>query len=189
MNPPPPPPPPPPDTPGIYPGPTWLGLFKPQWPRPRPPAPPAIGVPRVFAVGNIALGAPLGFSGTAANAGTQFLFLGPYAVYYLDYEDTTTQEVLHCVPGASYSMFVASGRAPGLLDPPRDGRWLGYPAFGFMVVLLADRAAELRKGRAHNSARHARMARGEKPGPEEEPGLPEITCEGRISIPPPGVSA
>jgi hypothetical protein len=149
----------------------------------------------VFAVGNIALGAPLGFSGTAANAGTQFLFLGPYAVYYLDYEDTTTQEVLHCVPGASYSMFVASGRAPGLLDPPRDGRWLGYPASGFMTVLLAARAAEyavlLHQGRAHNSARHARLARGEKPAPEDapEPGLPEITCEGRIRIPPLGVSA
>jgi hypothetical protein len=53
-----------PDLPGIAPGSTWLDLFKPQWPKPRPPVPPDPTGP-VAASGGLALGT-LKFSATGA---------------------------------------------------------------------------------------------------------------------------
>jgi len=49
------------DVPQVQPGPTWLGLFKSYWPKPRQPAPPA-GPPAVNATGSLTL-APLALSG------------------------------------------------------------------------------------------------------------------------------
>jgi hypothetical protein len=155
------------DVPRIEPGPTWTALYKPQLPKPRPPVPLPIPAPPVYLVGNFFL-APLALSGAVTDQGFLYLFTGHYAVYYLDYIDINTDQVLSCIPGNSYNMEVASGRETGLSIPPADGRWFGYPGLGDEVVFIrvVPHAQMLAEARALNSDMQARLARGIKP-PEE----------------------
>jgi hypothetical protein len=103
-----------------------------------------------------------GYSKETTTPGNEYLFLGHYSVYYLDYVDLSTFEVLHAIPGNSYSMEVASGRVMVLAVPPADGRWQGGGGFlGDEVLIRRNVYAEsLAAGRRHNAARHAAMARG-----------------------------
>ena len=99
--------------------------------------------------------------------GTGWLYIGPWALTYLDYVDLITSRTLTVTPGVSYSMRVANSRA-GLTIPPPDNRWQASgdeDLFLFRPLELAEvpsYAAQLHAARSHNSARHARLARGEK---------------------------
>jgi hypothetical protein len=153
----------------IAPGPTWLALYKPGLPRPHPPAP----APATKAVrGSLAL-APLAFSGTGT-VRNLFIFIGHYPVSYPDYVDATTLEMLSCLPGDSYNMYVVSFR-PGLTDPPLDGRWLGVPGLGDEVIFVPAYADALVIARAHNAALQAVNA--VKPFWQATGGTPRIREE------------
>ena len=49
-----------------------------------------------------------GLDGTGT--GTQFIYIGHIAVFYLDYLDTFTQKTLSVVPGGSYAMTPVNSR-------------------------------------------------------------------------------
>ena len=133
----------------IAPGPTWLDLYKPGLPRPRPPSPAPATKPNI---GSVALG-PLGFSG-AVSAQNLFVFIGHYAVSYPDYVDVNTVRMLSCVPHGTYNMYVVSFRA-GLTDPPPDGRWQGVPGIGDEIVFVRHYDDALAVARAHNATLQA----------------------------------
>jgi hypothetical protein len=93
-----------------------------------------------------------------------WLFTGPAPVTYLDYVDVTTGKVLSPYPGNWYSMRPVNNRA-GLTVPPPDGAWLpvtGHFIPHFFFAAVPSYAEMLHAGRAHNAARHARIARGEE---------------------------
>lgn len=50
-------------------------------------------------------------------------YTGTDARSYPDYLDAGTSRMLEAVPGGTYEVAVAPGRAPGLPLPPGDGRW------------------------------------------------------------------
>jgi hypothetical protein len=155
----------------IAPGPTWLALYKPGLPRPRPPAP----APAAKAVmGSVAL-APFAFSGTGT-VRNLFVFAGHYPVSYPDYVDNSTLEMLSCVPGQSYGMYVVSFRA-GLTDPPPDGRWLGESPLPDEIIFVRTYREALAVARAHNAVLQAVniakpfwQATGGIPREQEKPG-------------------
>jgi len=47
--------------------------------------------------------------------------------HYPDYLDSAAGRTLTADPGGIYDVAVASGRNPGLLLPPGDGRWVPAP--------------------------------------------------------------
>lgn len=104
---------------------------------------------------------------------TTFTFDGRVTLYYWDYVDTASQEILIAVPGLNYSMRVVGARA-GLGVPPPDGRW-NQPDLHEFAVLPVKTLAEVRA-----EIEAARMARGDyEPAPDmlpcphsQGPGVP-----------------
>ena len=92
-------------------------------------------------------------------------YIGPWPLSYLDYIDLVTSRTLSVTPGGQYAMRAVNSRA-GLTIPPPDNRWQGdgdEDLFLFRPLELAEvpsYAVQLHAARAHNAARHARIARG-----------------------------
>ena len=91
-------------------------------------------------------------------SGSQFQYVGPYPLCYLDYLDVITRETLSVVPGGSYSMIAVNSRA-GLTVPPPDHRWLGANGmFALRPAFRGSYLAEMAVARAHTAALHAKYA-------------------------------
>ena len=78
-----------------------------------------------------------------------YLYIGQQACFYLDYLDLATGRVLSPVPGNSYSIAVASGRASYLTVPPPGRPWSpGNPGAGGTFAELSIRPLSLAEARA-----------------------------------------
>jgi len=72
------------------------------------------------------------------NPGFYYLFIGHYALWYLDYIDINTAHTLIAHPSQIYATVVASGRYWLHVTPPPDGRWgiPGPPSWDEVIRLL-----------------------------------------------------
>ncbi len=173
----------------VMPGPTWLALYKPGLPKPRPLSPPSPLNPAVSA-GSFVL-APLKFSAAGTEIVGLYIFTGHYSVSYPDYVDAATFRMLSCSPGNSYGMYVVSFRA-GLTDPPPDGRWKGETGLGDEVIFVRsyDKALAIARAlnaelQAVNAAASYPQVSGGTPVPQPEPGPPSqasVTTAGARSL-------
>jgi hypothetical protein len=64
---------------------------------------------------------------------TTYEFYGHQVLYYPDYLNGNTYQLLAAVPGVSYVISAASGRSPYLTVPPSDGRWVPGSNVDFTV--------------------------------------------------------
>jgi hypothetical protein len=105
-----------------------------------------------------------------------YQYLGHYTLYYWDYVDTSTWELLTAVPGNSYAMEVISNRY-GLSDPPPDGRWVtpGPPSWD-QVVFREDLMSRARK---HNAMLQANLIGKYREIPQ---GIPRV--KEKVTLPP-----
>jgi hypothetical protein len=98
--------------------------------------------------------------GGSSTAPTAYEFYGHQTLYYPDYLNNNTRQLLAAVPGVSYVMSVASGRSPGLTVPPADGRWTPGSNVDFLVFRPQPSLAEVRADLERSRVAHGHYAAG-----------------------------